>query len=370
MRILLLADLSSYHTERWIKAYQKSGIKVLALGMEPPKEEKGYYLYIKPDFNKPPLKYISKLGTIKKIVKEFNPDIIHAHMAPNYGLLAMLSGFKPYVISLWGPDVLETPRKSFLHFITLKKIFMNASLLHVDADIMGWILENRFGICREKIINFPHGVTKEFLIPEIKKEIKDGVLIVSHRKLENVYNNKTIIEALRILKEKGINFRFIFASGGTLEPHLQHLSHKMGLKDYVKFTGFIPLPQLVEILSKAHIFISASLSDSTAVSILEAMATGCIPVVSDIQANREWIINGINGYLFNPMDAQDLAEKLNRVIENISWFRKAVDMNMQIVQKKADWERNFNQFLEKLKSLDKISCIPPKKRAKVPWSWL
>jgi len=370
VKILLLADLSSYHTERWIKAYQQSDIKVLAVGMEPPKEEKGYYLYIKPDFRQPPLKYISKLGAIKNIIKEFNPDVIHAHMAPNYGLLAMLSGFRPYVISLWGPDVLETPRKSFLHFLALGKIFRNASLLHVDADIMRWILENKFGICRGKIVNFPHGVTKEFLFSEIKKEIKEELLMVSHRKLEKVYNNKTIIEALRILKGKGINFRFIFASGGTLQDHLQEMVHKMGLEDNVEFTGFIPLPQLVEILLKAHIFISASLSDSTAVSILETMATGCIPVVSDIQANREWIINGINGYLFNPLDAQDLAEKIMSVMENISWFRKAVDMNMQIVQKKANWERNFNEFLEKLKNLDSIRCTPPKKRAKIPWSWL
>ena len=370
MRILLLADLSSYHTERWIKAYQQSDIKVLAVGMEPPKEEKEYYLHIKSEFRKSPFKYISKLGMVKNIIKEFNPDIIHAHMAPNYGLLAMLSGFRPYIISLWGPDVLETPRKSFFHFLTLKKIFMNASLLHVDADIMGWILENKFGICRGKIMNFPHGVTEEFLTPEIKKEIKDELLMVSHRKLEKIYNNETIIEALGILKKKGINFRFIFASGGTLEAELHTMVHKMGLKDNVEFTGFIPLPQLVEILSKAHIFVSASLSDSTAVSILEAMATGCVPVVSDIQANREWIINGINGYLFNPMDAHDLAGKIMNVMENISWFRKAIDMNIQIIQKKANWERNLGKFLEKLENLDNISCMPPKKRAKVPWSWL
>jgi hypothetical protein len=66
------------------------------------------------------LKYVSLVSELKTACRKFDPDLMHAHYATSYGLLAALSGFKPYLISVWGSDVFDFPKAFFFASTNLK----------------------------------------------------------------------------------------------------------------------------------------------------------------------------------------------------------------------------------------------------------
>ena len=130
-RILLLADLSSSHTEKWVRGLSQQGYVVAIYSLNQCKN-KWYnelpHVYLLNSQNHgstvrfllKKLSYILEVPKIRAAIREFKPDILHAHYASSYGLLGALSRFKPFVISAWGSDVYEFPNSSFIHRAILK----------------------------------------------------------------------------------------------------------------------------------------------------------------------------------------------------------------------------------------------------------
>ena len=125
MRILLLGDINSPHINKWANSLNDSGVEVGVFSISPLAEMLSYNLSVeildnrlrssssfsfKSAFSK--IKYLKLLPTLKKAIKQFNPDILHAHYASSYGLLRSLSGFHPYCVSVWGSDVYDFPNTS------------------------------------------------------------------------------------------------------------------------------------------------------------------------------------------------------------------------------------------------------------------
>ena len=126
MRLLLLADIQSEHTEKWALGLAANGIEVGLFSFN--KATYPWYeniinitlLYeaeIKLDadniINK--LFYFKFVKLLKTAIKKFTPDVLHAHYATSYGLIGALSGFHPFVISAWGTDVMRFPQKNFIN---------------------------------------------------------------------------------------------------------------------------------------------------------------------------------------------------------------------------------------------------------------
>ena len=83
------------------------------------------------------------------------------------------------------------------------------------------------------------------------------------------------------------------------------------------------------------------------------MASGLVPVVTDIPGNREWLEDGKNGFLFTPGNHQVLAEKVIWIINNFKETEKLRAENQKIIREKALWEKNMafveQRFLELLR---------------------
>ena len=85
---------------------------------------------------------------------------------------------------------------------------------------------------------------------------------------------------------------------------------KTQIENSVHFVGNIPYSEMGKFLKSAHIYVSTSLSDGSSTSLMEAMACGLAVVVTGIQGNMEWVIDGRNGFLFPPKDHSALAKKV------------------------------------------------------------
>jgi glycosyltransferase involved in cell wall biosynthesis len=98
---------------------------------------------------------------------------------------------------------------------------------------------------------------------------------------------------------------------------------------------------LAELLRGADIYVSTSRSDSTSVSLLEAMASGAFPVVTDIPGNRVWIAHSENGLLFPAGDSDALASCIRRAVKDTQLRLRAATVNRRRVLADAVWEDNM-----------------------------
>jgi glycosyltransferase involved in cell wall biosynthesis len=78
---------------------------------------------------------------------------------------------------------------------------------------------------------------------------------------------------------------------------VEHRAAKLSGKINVQLTGWIDREQIAELLRHSDIYLSASSDEGVSNSILEAMASGVVPVVSDIEGHRDVIENGVEGLL-------------------------------------------------------------------------
>ncbi|MHA1858050.1 MAG: glycosyltransferase, partial [Candidatus Thorarchaeota archaeon] len=126
-----------------------------------------------------------------------------------------------------------------------------------------------------------------------------------------------------------------------LRPVVEKMVGSLGLGRHVFLRGRLPDEELYDLIRSSHIYISASLTDSTSVSLLEAMALGAFPIVSDLPANREWVIDGENGLLFRPGSPEDLCAKVERAISLQDLLLSSRERNKRLITQKAHWEKNM-----------------------------
>ncbi|MCJ7509215.1 MAG: glycosyltransferase family 4 protein [candidate division Zixibacteria bacterium] len=351
MKLLFLADGSSYHTKRWVNFFAQENHQCYLLSLEEIKEVMAETYYIRPKLKIRGLKYISSYFQVKRVVENIKPDLINALFVPNYGFLGALLNFKPLVVSAWGSDILISAHKSFLHRLRAKFVLNKADLILSDSNVLTErIIE--LGMDEKKILTFPLGIEiDKYLRP---KETKDTITILSIRRFEPVYDVKTLIQAIPLVLENSKRkVRFIIIGSGSQSKQLKGLAHNLESQDKVIFKENLSDEELIQTYGDSDIYVSTSLSDSTSVSLLEAMASRLIPVVTDIPGNREWIEDGKNGLLFRPKDHKGLAQKINLALDNFEKYQSMCEVNLEILKKKADWKSNIQmverKFLEMVK---------------------
>ncbi len=356
MRILFLSDAKSYHTQRWVDYFVDCGHRCFLITLEKGLDTKAEEFYIPtkalPNF----LKYPLSLPRIKRIVRKIKPDLVNAHFVPNYGLIGALLSLgsmgkaHPLVISTWGSDVLISPGKSWLHKRRAEYILRGADLVTTDAEVTAQAVY-RLGVEKKKVLISPMGVEKSLLGWQKKKE-KPHLSILSNRRLEPLYDVATLLKAIPLIIDQAPKeVRFVILGEGSQRSHLIGLAKTLKLESHVKFKGVVSRETLIKHYQDSDIYVSTSLSDSTSVSLLEAMNFGLIPIVTDIPGNREWIEDMKNGFLFPKSNHKALADKIIYLMnESIHWenFRKR---NESIIRSRAVWEDNMKIIEDRFRRL-------------------
>lgn len=350
MKILFLADAKSYHTERWVNYFVDSGHQCYLITLDQGFDIKAKEFFVPtrtlPNF----LKYPLSLSKIRRIVEEIKPDLVNAHFVPNYGFIGALLKFHPLVISTWGSDVLISPQKSLLHKLRTKYILKKADLVTADAKVSADAVLT-LGVKRERVFTCPMGV-KRNLIGRPQKKKRPHLIVMSNRKLEPLYDVATLLKAIPLIIEQvKKDVRFVIIGEGSQAKSLLNLSIKLKVERFLDFKGIVPREMLIGCYQDSDIYVSTSLSDSTSVSLLEAMNFGLIPFVTDIPGNREWIQDGKNGFLFPTSNHQALAERIVAVVNEFILWKRFQENNQAIIRSRAVWEENMKIIEDRFQKL-------------------
>lgn len=301
------------------------------------------------------LYYIS--GTVLTIymAKKKRCALVHVHWAIPTGLIGVMIRFLfkiPFIVTIHGSDFrIALEGKEFL-----KKIFLyvckKAMHIHCVSEVQEKELK-KLGILKDKISSFPMGVDENFINLNKRRNINGEnheFLIVSNRNLIKLYNVPLLIRAIPIILKANKNVKFIIAGDGEEKEKIIKEVRDLNLTEYVKFLGRIPHKEMPELLMKSDIYVSTSLYDGTSVSLLEAMASGCFPVVSDIPSNREWIKDGENGFLFHPKNEVLLANKIIDAINDKELRYRSSFLNKSLIKEKALWPVCIDKIKELYKN--------------------
>ncbi|MEN9742555.1 MAG: hypothetical protein RLZZ65_360 [Bacteroidota bacterium] len=285
---------------------------------------------------KNPIRFIQTLRALRKLIFTFQPDIIHVHQANSYGFMSALAnrGYKPLVLTTWGSDVLLLPQKNQFYKWMVRFALKKANIITADAHFMAKAIDALTPEKEVQIANF--GVEIQKLAEPVQKE----KLIYSNRMHEPLYRIAVVIEQSAAFLKANPDWKLRIAASGSQTVALQSLAERTLPENSFEFVGFQgPADNLMN-YAKAQIYVSIPESDGTAISLLEAMAYGCIPVVSDLPANQEWVKAKQNGLIFSGNLSADFESALLLDPENVA------KLNADIIDQHATKAVNQAKFFK------------------------
>jgi glycosyltransferase involved in cell wall biosynthesis len=244
------------------------------------------------------------------------PDVVHSHDV--YGL--MVEGLPiPRVFTIHG----------FIHADTLvagERFAYLRSRLWRRAEVKGWADQDHIVSISPYVRERLTGLTGA-VIHDIENPVGEAFFatpaaavpgtILSAAVIEPRKNTIALVEALALLVARGVDAHLRLA-GPVVEPaygrRLEERILALRLRDRVQRLGSVPSPAVREELSRASVFALASLEENSPMGIAEAMAVG-VPVVTSNRCGMPYMVReGETGYLVDPKDVDDLADRLHELL--------------------------------------------------------
>jgi glycosyltransferase involved in cell wall biosynthesis len=254
----------------------------------------------------------------------------------------------PKVGLSWAWDLQQTLRQGLAVEEKLKKALKALDMLIVDCMSVEKIAKE-FGLLDEQIFRVPYGIDIEkYPLRRIKNPGVRKLRLYSNRRWEGLYRPRILLDMAQHLHNCGKSFELILANDGSLrEPLLSEYS-SLFESGFCISLGKISQSQNISELEKADIYISASRSDGSSLSLLEAMAIGTPSIVTDNPENREWIEENVSGYLFSGDSGLELALKVLSIDLDPTLQQEMLESSREKIIKSADWSLNQMRLLEKV----------------------
>jgi L-malate glycosyltransferase len=334
--ILFLADAGNVHTQRWTKFFCSEGYKVIVCSFTKCRIAGATVIHMNRRWRLPgKVDYLLQSRMVNKAVAEFRPAIVHAHYASSYGFLGALTGFHPFVLSVWGSDVFLFPKRSFLHSAILQYCFSKADFLCSTSCAMADEVRK---YTSKNIHITPFGVDtasyQAMGTPSVHRRI-----IGTIKRLDPVYGIDTLIEAFALLKRRNIPVdRLVIGGHGPQRGQLEQMVAQLGLGNDVEFLGQVPQEDVPRQLSRMAVFVALSRSESFGVAVLEASACGVPVVVSSVGGLPEVVADGISGLVVPPDDPVAAADAVEKLLRDEELYRHMSENARMLVKNRFEWK--------------------------------
>lgn len=350
----MLSEVNSIHTKRWVKSLAEEGIEIVLFSLSPNRSDwyddlpnvrvvcasrdaKGSFLS--------KFGYLTVVPKIKKLIKEINPDIVHAHYASSYGLLgALVKTHIPYIVSVWGSDVYDFPNitpfgKQIIKF-NLRKADNILSTSHVMAKETKKYTDKPIQIT-------PFGVDTDLFKPLDTPE-SDEFVVGNVKTLRPKYGIDVLIRAVDIVIKNNPDrkIRLEIYGEGPQKDELVELTESLGIKDKVSFKGFVQNCQLPEIYNSVSVSVSVSNSESFGVVAVEAMACGCPVITSDADGFTEVVVDGKTGIIVPKRDIKATSAAIQKFIDNPDLRDTMGKAGRKRVISLYDWNNNVDKMVD------------------------
>jgi glycosyltransferase involved in cell wall biosynthesis len=204
------------------------------------------------------------------------------------------------------------------------------------------------------VTNFKYGCDIQKFFKEVNSSRYKPIRIICNRSWNEVHQNIVVFEALDLLLKNNIDFQCTFIEDPPANADLDSKYQDLFKSDKIKFLTKLNVEEMANLLENSDIYVSASRSDGTSVSLMEAMACGKIVVTTDFPANLDLIATGYNGFTFRIGDAFELCQTIIQILNKD-------DMELFIIKERAqkkviemcDWSIESQKLVASVYSLIK-----------------
>ncbi len=278
-------------------------------------------------------------------------------------MLALYS-YHPLVLTAWGGDLLVAPQRSWPARLLIKYAVRSADLVMAQSRAVLDVAAN-LGAPGTKLFEIQYGIDTDSFRPcqdtEVLRanlELGPGPVIYSPRAFMPTYNLLAIVEAIPMVLKQMPDCRFIFRKRADFHDHddeyealVRRQISELGLGHTVRILPPVAQEELPPYYALADIVISLPSHDSLSRSVLESMACGAFPIVSDLPALREWLTDGENGFILSSVEPHQISDAILRSLSDRALTQRALQINREII------EQHFSHsfWLQRLDDLYRVA---------------
>jgi glycosyltransferase involved in cell wall biosynthesis len=295
---------------------------------------------------------------LRAILRQVQPDLVHAGPVQTVAWIAALAGARPLVTMSWGSDLLKDAERSLAYRWITRCTLARSDVLVGDCQA---VQEKalQFGFPEQRCFIFPWGIDLQRFAPRnaapepVEYDLRtrlgwqDQFVVLSLRSWEPVYGIDVMLRGFALAAEEAPELRLLLLGGGSLAGMVQQMIEAHGLRDRVYLGGQVTQAGLPDIYRAADLYVSASHSDGSSVSLMEALGSGLPVLVTDIPSNREWVtappgeLEGDQGWLFPDSDDQALAKGILNALRQPARLAEKRRLARERALERADWKKNF-----------------------------
>lgn len=347
MRICFLAPINNYHTIKWCEYFISRGHEVHVITFTKGDIDNVNVHYIDcgvnvSDSDTKKIKYLFKYKKVKRLINDINPDIVNAHYATSYGMIASLCNID-YILSIWGSDVYVFPKKSIIHKLYFKYILRKAKYIFSTSNCMK---EEISKYTNKDIYVTPFGVKMDLFKPLNNKN--DIFTVGTIKSLKEKYGIKYIIDSIEIIHNirPDINIQVNIAGTGDKEEEYRKYAKEKNVD--INWLGYISQEQASIEWNNMDIGLIPSIEDSESfgVSAIEAQSCSIPIIITDIPGLMETTTNE-SRIIIKRKDSTSLAYAIIDLYDNKD---KRINMGIkgrEYVLDKYEYNKCFN-YIEEL----------------------
>ena len=289
---------------------------------------------------------------VRSILETLDVDLVHSLRIPFEGMLGAFARPKvPLVVSVWGNDFTLHARSSPGMAIHTRQTLTRADALHTDCkrDIRlaaDWgfrddrpviILPGGGGINRDLFKLAPP--VMEAIRPEVQAQLAnlsaDTPVVVNPRGFRAYVRNDTFFRSIPSIVER-IPAAIFLCPAMAGEEEAERWLDQLKIKRSVRLLPKLSQEEMAMVYRMSTVIVSPSEHDGTPNTFLEAISSGCFPVVGDIESLREWVADGENGFLVDPDAPKSLARATSRALKETNLRQAAGMINQNLIAERAD----------------------------------
>ncbi|NME05045.1 glycosyltransferase [Psychrobacillus sp. BL-248-WT-3] len=347
MKIAVLAPSKSIHTHKWALFYQSKGIDVKVFTFKDHYSEDNANQVpteILPKVLPGKASYIAAAPALKKMLKEWNPDILHSHFISSYGLLGAIVDYKVHFVSVWGKDIFDFPKKNKLNEKLVRFTLSKATAICSTSHIMA--KETNLYTNRPVYVT-PFGVDLEKFYPIETNESNDKIIVGTVKALEDKYGIADLVKGFAMFHKEYPNSELLITGDGPQRKEYEELAVQLGISNVTTFTGKVPNTEVPAIIRSMSIFAVPSTEDSESfgVAAVEAMACGVPVVVSNVGGLPEVVVKDVTGIVTDKESPDQLAAAFIKLAQNNDLRMGMGKAGVAHVKENYSWVDNANYML-------------------------
>ena len=278
---------------------------------------------------------------LKRLGKLY-PDIIHSHSADLGFFISFPAGLYHIPVvntchSVTFPDKQYGFMKRFAEIFFLKYGRFKR-IITVDKSSLESFKEA--GI--NNVIYIPNGVDTERFDRQKQKFEKRGdqkIIFLFVGRLESEKGLKYLFHAVRILKDRTKNFKFLIVGDSSQRNAFKNLAKNLGIEEYIFFMGKVDTDKIIKIYHNSDVFVLPSIHEGLPLTLLEAWAARLPIVTTNVGGIPEICVNRENALIVPPKDPEALADAMIEILEDGMLAKKMGKNGRKLVEEKYTWEK-------------------------------